>query len=90
MCRRVRDADRLESLKPQYSENDISTEVDVAEGIVDLKCTRFNTRIRLPSGHQVRPIVHAPPVSHLIDLSADPVDYSISVSKPTKADSKDM
>ena len=70
MCKRVRDADRLESLKPHYTENDISTEVDVAEGIVDLKCTRFNTRIRMPSGHQVRPFLHAPPVFRLIDLSA--------------------
>ena len=53
MCRCVRQADRLDALKPNYTVNDISSEFAVTEGAVDLQCTRFKTRIR-PSGNQVR------------------------------------
>ena len=89
MCKCVRDADRLDSLKPHYTKNDIGPEISVTKATVDLQCTRFKTRIRR-SGHQVRPILHHHPAPHLIDLLACPVDYSTSVSKPTKANLKVM
>jgi len=52
MCKCVRDADLLDSLKPRYTENDISTDVEFRNGALDLQCTRFKTRIR-PSQVQV-------------------------------------
>ena len=52
MCRCVRDADRLSSLKPHYTVNDVSADINVTKGVVDLQCTRFKTRIR-QSGTQV-------------------------------------
>ena len=57
MCKCVRDADRLDSLKPHYTVNDISTEVEFKKGAVNLSCTRFKTRIR-QSGSQVRLTLH--------------------------------
>jgi len=68
MCKCVRDADRLDALKPHFVENDISTEVNFNDGALDLQCTRFKTRIR-PSGNQVRLIPHILPASHLIGVS---------------------
>ena len=53
MCRCVRQADRMDSLKPHFTENDVSTDIEVNKGIVDLSCTRFKTRIR-QSDSQVR------------------------------------
>jgi hypothetical protein len=46
MCKCVRDADRLDSLKPHYTVNDVSTDITFKQGAVDLQCTRFKTRIR--------------------------------------------
>lgn len=46
MCKCVRDADRLDSLKPLYTENDVSEDIKFKKGSVDLQCTRFKTRIR--------------------------------------------
>jgi hypothetical protein len=56
MCRCVRDADRLDSLKPHYTVNDISTQIEIENGAVNLQCTRFKTRIRA-SESQVRLIL---------------------------------
>ena len=58
MCRCVRDADRLDSLKPHFTVNDISTQVELKGGGVNLQCTRFKTRMR-KSGNQVRHIIHS-------------------------------
>lgn len=58
MCKCVRDADRLDSLKPHYTENDINlNDVKFKEGAVNLSCTRFKTRMR-KSRSQVRPVLH--------------------------------
>ena len=46
MCKCVRDADRLDSLKPLYTVNDVSPDINVTKGAVDLQSTRFKTRIR--------------------------------------------
>ena len=54
MCRCVRDADLLDSLKPNFTENDVSKDFKVKDGAVDLECTRFKTRIRR-SETQVNP-----------------------------------
>ena len=54
MSRRVRDADRLDSLKPNCTVNDVSNDVGFKKGTVDLSCTRFKTRIRPLGGGQVR------------------------------------
>lgn len=54
MCRCAREADRLDSLKPRSTVNDVSDEIGIVNGVVDLRCTRFRTRIR-ESGSQVRP-----------------------------------
>ena len=60
MCRCVRDADRVESMKQHRTENDISTEkISVTKDSIELKCTRFSTRIRPRNAHQVGPILHA-------------------------------
>ena len=56
MCRCLRDADRLDSKKPHYTVNDVSNDIRIRKGTVDLSCTRFKTRIR-KSGSQVRPIL---------------------------------
>jgi len=54
MCKCVRDADRLSSLKPHYTVNDVSADINIKKGAVDLSCTRFKTRIREShSGSQV-------------------------------------
>jgi len=58
MSKCVRDADRLDSLKPHFTINDISTDIKINKGAVDLSCTRFKTRIR-KSGGQVRLTLHA-------------------------------
>ena len=64
MCKCVRDADRLSALKPHYTKNDISPDINVKKGAVDLSCTRFKTRIReSQSGSQVRPTIHILPAS---------------------------
>ena len=55
MCKSVRDADRLDSLKPDYTVNDVSSEIDIKNGAVNVQCTRFKTRMRR-SETQVRPI----------------------------------
>lgn len=68
MCRCVRDADRLDSLKPLYTVNDVSTDIKIKKGSVDLSCTRFKTRIR-QSDSQVRLAPHIPPTSHMTDVS---------------------
>ena len=52
MCKCVRDADRLDSMKPLYTENDVSTDIGFKKGATELQCTRFKTRIR-PSQTQV-------------------------------------
>lgn len=58
MCKCVRDADRLDSLKPHYTENDINLDdVKFKKGAVNLSCTRFKTRMR-KSQSQVRPVLH--------------------------------
>jgi hypothetical protein len=57
MCRCVRDADRLDSLKPHYTVNDINAQIEFENGAVNLQCTRFKTRIRA-SESQVRLILH--------------------------------
>ena len=54
MSRCVRDADRLDSMKPHYTLNDIGPNFSVSKGAVDLKCTRFKTRIRHDC-NQVKP-----------------------------------
>lgn len=59
MCKCVRDADRVDSLKPHFTKNDVSTEISITKGRVVLKCTRFKTRIR-SSLFQVKPIFHTP------------------------------
>ncbi|KAF9647978.1 hypothetical protein BDM02DRAFT_3144973, partial [Thelephora ganbajun] len=65
MCKCVRDADRLDSLKPHYTVNDISTVINIKKGAVDIQCTRFKTRIR-QSDSQVRFMFHVPRASCLI------------------------
>jgi len=61
MCKCVRDADRLSSLKPHYTVNDVSADINVKKGAVDLSCTRYKTRIRASqSGGQVRLTLHIP------------------------------
>ena len=57
MSRCVRDADRLDSLKPHFTVNDVSADIAIRKGAVDLSCTRFKTRIR-ESGRQVRHTLH--------------------------------
>jgi len=58
MCKCVRDADRLDAMKPHYTVNDINlAEINIRKGAVDLQCTRFKTRIR-QSDNQVRLILH--------------------------------
>jgi len=57
MSKCVRDADRLDALKPHYTVNDVSTEIEVKKGAVNLSCTRFKTRIR-ESSSQVRHPLH--------------------------------
>ena len=64
MCKCVRDADRLDALKPNYIVNDVSTDIDFRRGAVDLQCTRFKTRIR-KSENQVRVILHVPLRHHI-------------------------
>ena len=59
MCKCVRDADRMDSLKPHYTVNDVSTDIKIQKGVVDLSCTRFKTRIR-QSDTQVRFTLHTP------------------------------
>ena len=54
MCKYIRDADRLDSLKPLYLVNDISNDINVMMGSVDLRSTRYKTRIR-QSADQVGP-----------------------------------
>lgn len=56
MCKCVRDADRLDSLKPHFTVNDVSTDINIQKGAVDLQCTRFKTRIR-QSETQVKPVL---------------------------------
>jgi len=53
MSKCVRDADRLDILKPHFTANDISTKIEIKKGDVGLSCTRFKTRIRRSAG-QVR------------------------------------
>ena len=93
MCRCVRDADRLDSMKPHYTVNDISTQIEFKEGKVNLQCTRFKTRMRT-SASQVRPILHS-----IRRITSDwrvwndgniLHDDSTSGSRPTKAILKDM
>jgi len=60
MCKCVRDADLLDSLKPHFTKNDISTDVEFKNGALDLQCTRFKTRIR-PSQVQVRLVLASSP-----------------------------
>ena len=58
MSKCVRDADRLDSLKPHFTINDINiNNVEIKKGAVNLSCTRFKTRIRM-SGEQVRLTLH--------------------------------
>ena len=54
MCKYIRDADRLDSLKPRYFVNEISNDINVTKGTVDLRSTRYKTRIR-QSADQVGP-----------------------------------
>jgi len=51
MSKCVRDADRLDALKPHFTVNYISTKIEIRKGTVDLSCTRFKTRIRKSGGH---------------------------------------
>ena len=60
MCKCIRDADRLDSLKPHYTANDVSADIKIRKGAVDLSCTRFKTRMR-KSKTQVRLILHICP-----------------------------
>jgi len=60
MCKCVRDADLLDSLKPHFTKNDVSTNIEFRDGAVDLQCTRFKTRIR-SSKTQVRLILNVLP-----------------------------
>lgn len=92
MCKCVRDADRLDSLKPNYTVNDISTNIGVNKSGVDLSCTRFKTRIRQSDG-QVRLSLHISPAPFLICDSSDGniiCYHSTSGSRLTRAKSKDM
>ena len=57
MCKCVRDADRLDSLKPYYTLNDVSADIKIGKGAVNLSCTRFKTRIRR-SKTQVGVVLH--------------------------------
>ena len=59
MCKCVRDADLLDSKKPHFTVNDISSDINIKKGAVNLSCTRFKTRIR-KSANQVSPILHMP------------------------------
>ena len=95
MCRCVRDADRLDSLKPHYTVNDISTQIEIENGTVNLQCTRFKTRIRA-SESQVRLTLHI--IHHIMpnrcvwQLWCDgniSRYHSTSDSRPIKAISKD-
>ena len=95
MCKCVRDADRLDSLKPHYTVNDVSSDINIGRGAVDLSCTRFKTRIRR-SPTQVRLILSTIPTSYLIGMSGlvssdGNILYgcSTSGSRPTKARSRD-
>ena len=54
MCKCVRDADRMDSMKPHYTANDVSDDISFKKGAVNLRCTRFKTRIRPLVGSQVR------------------------------------
>lgn len=45
MCKCVRDADRLASMKPSATKNDVSN-INITKGAIDLQCTLFKTRIR--------------------------------------------
>jgi len=65
MCKCVRDADRLDSLKPLYTVNDVSPDINITKGAVDLQCTRFKTRIR-QSQTQVSLILNDLPRSGLV------------------------
>ena len=60
MCKCVRDADLLDSLKPRYTKSDVSSGVEFRNGALDLQCTRFKTRIR-PSQVQVGLILASSP-----------------------------
>ena len=64
MCKCVRDADLLDSLKPHFTKNDVSTDVEFKNGAVNLQCTRFKTRIR-SSKTQVRPILRVLPLHYI-------------------------
>ena len=94
MSRCVRDADRLDSKKPHYVVNDVSTDINIRKGAVDLSCTRFKTRIRESShsGNQVRPTLHIPSVPCLIGVSGRKFscDCSTSDSRLTRAKLGDM
>ena len=46
MCKCVRDADRLDSMKPSSTKDDFSNDIKITKGAIDLKCTLFKTRIR--------------------------------------------
>ena len=65
MCKCVRDADRLDSSKPLYTVNDVSPDINITKGAVDLQCTRFKTRIR-QSQTQVSLILNDLPRSGLV------------------------
>ena len=90
MCKCVRDADRLDSLKPHYTVNDVSTDIEIKKGTVNLSCTRFKTRIR-QSSSQVRSTLH----THIRSTFDRRLwfgltvyilyDYSTFGSRPTKA-----
>lgn len=91
MSKCVRDADRLDSLKPHYTENDISNKIEFGKkGSVNLQCTRFKTRIR-KSDSQVRFPLYPPSLQHRVRsaLSDPRGDRSTSGSRQTKAKSKD-
>ena len=93
MCKCVRDADRLDSLKPRYTVNDVSNNIVVKTSAVDLSCTRFKTRMR-QSGSQVRIILHTSAL-YLANVSSWSdgnirYDDSTSSSRQTKARSRGM
>ena len=85
----------MDSLKPHFTENDVSTDIEVNKGIVDLSCTRFKTRIR-KSDSQVRSTLRILPRvisdwwSGLVWSDGDILrDYSTSDSGLIKAKLKD-
>ena len=92
MCRSVRDADSLDSLKPHSTVNDVSSQIEFKKGAVNLQCTRFKTRIR-PSENQVKFTLHT--IRHITSDRRAWYDgnvlcyHSTSCSRPTKATSKD-